>query len=339
MAETQHLLTPAQEAFLRKHLTGFDPTRWAVTEAGQAGSDRRFIRISAPGQPSESRVLVVWDSRDPDWPRFLGVVDELGPHTPALPRISGYDTEHGLILEEDLGTATLHVSCAGADAQTVARLYRTVVEQLAAWHRLDPKLSPTISSRAMDRETFLWESAYFATHCVTEYCGCERMLETPWEKERAELADACAALPRVCMHRDFQSENVMLTEGGVRFVDFQGARLGPAHYDLASLLYDPYASYLEGEMVGELYRDYVRAGGTDDPRAFRVCAVQRLMQALGAYGNLGLHKNKERYLAYIPLALRRLKGVLDGCGEYPVIRDAVTGCLEKCSGRRQGKGA
>jgi aminoglycoside/choline kinase family phosphotransferase len=276
-------------------------------------------------------VLILWDSHDPDWERFAGLVQELGPVCGALPEVYARDERHGLVLEEDLGAVTLHRACVGASAESVVAAYSAVLQELVAWQALAPVRSPSISSRALDEEVFLWESSYFARHCVTEFFGCERFLGPEWEKQRTALASLAGSLPRVCTHRDFQSENVMLHEGRVRFVDFQGARLGPAGYDLASLLYDPYARYLDRALVSQLLERYASLSPSYDPHAFHLCALQRLMQALGAYGNLGIHKGKERYRAYVPVALPRLLAVLEECDEFPAIRDVVSACAEKLS--------
>jgi len=42
----------------------------------------------------------------------------------------------------------------------------------------------------------------------------------------------------------------------------------------------------------------------------RLCAMQRLMQALGAYSFLGLIKGHKHFLKYVPDALRSLRAVV-----------------------------
>jgi aminoglycoside/choline kinase family phosphotransferase len=144
------------------------------------------------------------------------------------------------------------------------------------------------------------------------------------------LAVAASALPRTFIHRDFQSENILLTNSKIRFVDFQGARLGPPAYDVASLLFDPYVDALTEDLSARLFAYYsslplrVRV----DKHTFHLCAVQRLMQALGAYGNLSIHKGKERYRKFVPLALKRLRGVMEKLPEFKAMARVVDGCVE-----------
>jgi aminoglycoside/choline kinase family phosphotransferase len=313
------VLTPAQISFLGVHISGFSPEGWEVESAGCAGSDRRFVRVRRQTPPHLAFVLVVWNSGDADWARFIAVEREVRPQVDFLPVLYAYDEKHGMILEEDLGARTLHAHVRAPEIATeeISDAYSRVVNALTEWQAMDPAASPAIAARAMDEEMFLWESDYFARHCVTEFFGREDLLDEKWDRERREIARRAAALPRVCIHRDFQSENILLQDRRVRFVDFQGARLGPAGYDLASLLYDPYVNCLDAARIEDLLQHY-RATSPHElsDEAFRTCAVQRLMQALGAYGNLSIHKGKEWYRAYVPIALKRLTGVVAGREEF-----------------------
>jgi aminoglycoside/choline kinase family phosphotransferase len=313
-------LTPAQNAFIEEHIPGFNGGTWNVSLAGQAGSQRLFYRITEPKTGGQSYILVIWDGKDEDWPRFLSIPCELSPHIDVLPSILHHDDRHGLILEEDLGSDTIKIVCDRGEAkEAVESLYRRVIESLVAWHKLDIRLSTTIASRALDFETFMWETDYFARRFVVDFCGAERLLNSAWEKERKTLAAETAALPKTFVHRDFQSENILTSGGRIKFVDFQGARLGPPEYDLASLLYDPYCGFLDDSFVSRLYDWYNRLAvkTATDRRTFDLCAIQRLMQALGAYGNLSIHHGKTRYRAFVPVALGRLCGVLERLPEFP----------------------
>jgi aminoglycoside/choline kinase family phosphotransferase len=113
----------------------------------------------------------------------------------------------------------------------------------------------------------------------------------------------------------------MINEGTAWLIDFQGMRYGLAQYDLASLLHDPYVALTSDERCELLafYKKRLEQNGTpvdsDFDEIFRWCALQRLMQALGAYGFLGLKKNRPDFLAHTPVALRSLLEVasaLDG---------------------------
>ena len=161
-------------------------------------------------------------------------------------------------------------------------------------------------------------------------CTLQTLLNQDWEVERENLADKAASLPLVCLHRDFQSENIVLHNGALKFVDYQGARLGAAEYDLASLLFDPYVSVLNDDLRNRLFDYYVQTSGRSVTReTFCTAAIQRLCQALGAYGNLSLHKNKEHYKQFIPLALFQLLPLLDETQDYPQLKQIIKKCCSK----------
>jgi hypothetical protein len=330
-------LTPAQTGFLKKAIPSFGPASWAITPAGHAGSDRTFVRVKSY-TTKESYILIIWDSSDHDWARFISIQRDVSPLVPFLPGIFSSDDGHGLILEEDLGALTLKKYCASGavtDA-SVEVMYKKVLDALVQWQGLDPGVSSTISARDMDIEMFLWESEYFTLHCVREYFGLDRLVSSAWEKERQRIAVEAAGFPKVCIHRDFQSENIMLRDERIRFVDYQGARRGPAAYDVASLLLDPYVAKLTPALSTRLLDYYLSiAPACVTGQSFRICALQRLMQALGAFGNLSIHKGKEWYRDYIPVALQRLRPLARETTPFPSLEEIVNACLDACGQKKQ----
>jgi len=127
------------------------------------------------------------------------------------------------------------------------------------------------------------------------------------------------------MHRDFQSRNIMLKQNDCYFIDFQGGRIGPIQYDLASLLIDPYVE-LPGhvqDLLAGYCADAIRAMiPTDTDRflqCYRYCRITRNLQALGAFGYLTRVKKKGYFKDYIPAAVRTLLASLTALGksEFP----------------------
>lgn len=329
--QTEHIeISPAQHSFLSEAIDSFSTETWAIELAGRAGSQRYFLRVS---RGDTSFILIVWDSKDEDWQRFLHIGRNRVASNGLLPEIYRDDARHGLILEEDLGSVTLKRYCNATQRgrYDIERIYQATLDALIAWQTSPMGANPVVAARSMDRKLLLWETAYFARFCVTDYCACESLLTPLWEEERLRLARTAASLPRVVMHRDFQSENVMVHKGTIRFVDFQGARLGPAEYDLASLLFDPYCLWVDDAMRSELLQYYRRKVPENETShaALTVCGAQRLMQALGAYGNLSLHKGKEWYSAFIPFALERLAAILTQSGEFPAMAAVALACLDR----------
>ncbi len=183
---------------------------------------------------------------------------------------------------------------------------------------------------------YRWEQKYFFENCIGRYfedlhdpAKVARLAASPvWDA----IAEKLAAWPRVLVHRDFQSQNILIHEEHAHLIDFQGLRPGLAHYDLASLLYDPYVRLTGGER-GELVDFYLALGHRSDlgetraafDEVYRLCALQRLMQALGAYGYLGLVKGRDQFLGHVAPALASLREVAADVPHLEEFRAMLTG--------------
>jgi aminoglycoside/choline kinase family phosphotransferase len=162
---------------------------------------------------------------------------------------------------------------------------------------------------------YRWEQNYFFENCLGRIFSVdeESQRELASLPALAEIAEGLAESPRVLVHRDFQSQNIIVRAGHAHLIDFQGMRPGLAEYDLASLLFDPYVE-LSGAEREELCCYYIERRGPRSTGQVRktlpLCAMQRLMQALGAYGFLGLVKGHRHFLAHVPAALDSLRNVV-----------------------------
>ncbi|MBU2550382.1 MAG: phosphotransferase [Proteobacteria bacterium] len=279
------------------------------------GSDRVFWRV---GADRESAVLV----RGPDRAENRAY-ERIGRHLwrrdLQTPEFYAVDQSAGLFLIEDLGRTALFDVAGSADRVELERTYREVVRLLAAFHRrgldgFDPEWC--YQTRNYDRALIIErETGYFISAFVEGWLGMSRP-DPGLDEEFGRLAEAAlSGMETVLMHRDFQSRNVMIRNGHPRLVDFQGARLGPPGYDLASLIYDPYVG-LGSDLRGELIERYVEERAPDgllDRRTFErslpALAACRLMQALGAYGHLGRVKGKPFFTQHIPSAVAGLEGL------------------------------
>ena len=294
----------------------------SIAPIEKGGSERRFYRVR---MGSRSLILVKYnDQREENrhYVRIAEVLDALGVRTP---KIYFHDEAQGLIWMEDLGEHDLW-SYRGEPWPVRRAYYQSALEEAFRLHdRGWDGLSrfPFTLQIEFDAALYRWEQKYFFDHCVGGYFGnlgdpakIDGLTSSPvWES----IAEKLAAWPRVLVHRDFQSQNILVHDGHAHLIDFQGLRPGLAHYDLASLLYDPYVR-LHAPERRELLDFYLGLGRRHDlgktraefDEIYRLCALQRLMQALGAYGFLGLMRGKPEFLTHIPVALASLREVAGG---------------------------
>lgn len=227
-----------------------------------------------------------------------------GVRVPEVLCTADYGQGRGACLVRDLGSTDL-LSLKSAPWPIRKAAYAKALQALIPLHRLQPdwELQP-----GFDSAMYRWEQSYFAEHLIGRHLGMDSAVFTA-HPALQQMADELAALPRVPVHRDCQSQNIMLHEGQAWLIDFQGMRPGRAEYDIASLIYDPYMDFSAQESA-ELLDLYSELNGSaPDPHTLAACAMQRLMQALGAFANIGHNQHKEWYLNLIPTGLRKLRQV------------------------------
>ena len=299
----------------RRRLPAFSEGEIQIAPIEKGGSDRRFYRVSCA--PEQSLILVKYNLDRAENRHYVRIAEFLMEHGIAVPEIYFHDPEEGLIWIEDLGESDLFSF--REDTWLVrGALYRSALDEIAKlhdlpqteWSELDGEMPPEFNAAL-----YRWEQNYFFENCLGRIFGvnAEGQRELASLPALTEIADQLAALPRVLVHRDFQSQNIIARAGHAYLIDFQGMRPGLAEYDVASLLFDPYVQLPSAERE-ELCSYYIEHRGLRSieqmHKTLRFCAMQRLMQALGAYGFLGLVKGHRDFLAHIPAALDSLRNVV-----------------------------
>ncbi|MDY3922156.1 MAG: phosphotransferase [Hallerella porci] len=291
------------------------------TLAGSAGSGRKYYRVS---DGEKTAILQTNASANEDFEHFVSFGKSFSAFSLPTPEIYAVDEESAQILMQDMGEQTLlsQVVKDGAPISGSARvLYPVVIDALIRWQVSSPKFflsRPDIAARRFDYAALKWETDYFKTNYLQKKKG---IAEIPQVVENffATLACMVDTHPKVLMHRDFQSQNVMVRSSSeVGFVDFQGARRGSLFYDIASLLWDPYVSLPEEMVVDffdEWFRDYPLVSESFSREEawtlFLQAALQRLMQAMGAFCFLLTEKKIESFEQYIEPGKKRLLRVLE----------------------------
>jgi len=286
------------------------------------GSSRRFWRVGRASQ--ESWIVVapagVSTAERNESRAAWHIANHLWGKGVPVPRPLAWDEESGLLLMEDLGDIRLHdlVRAKPAECGQQARtreLYRQTLDQLALMQcRGAEGFDPAWcwDTPRYDLELMITrESNYF----LNAFCQgfLDRDIAEPVREELGDIARQAAVAPAdFFLHRDFQCRNIMVKAGEVRFIDFQGGRLGPLGYDPASLLIDPYAG-LSAEVQEELLSGYILSLTALYPLneanfrlQYRLLAVQRNLQIIGAFAFLSQVRGKAFFRAYLPPAVDSL---------------------------------
>ena len=248
---------------------------------------------------------IYWTDQRADNNSFLPAAHGLakaGIRVPAIWAETSLPDNCGACLVQDLGTTDI-LSLRDTPWSTRRQAYAAAFSTLLPFYDLQPdwQLQPPF-----DAALYRWEQEYFAEHFIARHCGGDAASFLAHPALQA-MADWLAELPRVPVHRDCQSQNIMLHNGHAWLIDFQGMRYGRQEYDLASLLYDPYMALSEDER-NELLRLWEQVAGRPvDPAIYAACAMQRLMQALGAFANIGYNQQRDWYLKLIPTGVDALR--------------------------------
>ncbi len=300
----------------RLHFPRFEEAEVKITPLEKGGSGRKFYRVQFSAE--QSIILVKYTPARGENRRFVAIARFLVEREIRAPRIHFHDPAECLIWMEDLGESDLW-SYRNESWSVRRPLYESALADAVKLHRVPRPASAEIRRRLsaqFNAELYRWEQSYFFENCLGRHFGVEEetlreLSELPALKE---IATRLATFPRVLVHRDFQSQNIIIRKGEAYLIDFQGMRPGLAEYDLASLLYDPYVHLtgVERTELFDFYRTEAEASDSAFAEKFRLCAMQRLMQALGAYGYLGLVKESAGFLAHIPTAVGSLGAVLSG---------------------------
>ncbi|MBN1449130.1 MAG: phosphotransferase [Bacteroidetes bacterium] len=302
---------------------GVEPER--VMRLKGDASDRMIYRLSAPAHS----VIGIVGPNPAENRAFIGFARSFRAEGLPVPEIYATDDSERCYLEEDLGDVTLAIwqeqpqvrsnpPIGGEDREQkdpVIGMYTRVLEtllrfQVDAADALDYDLC--YQTREFGHEAMEFDLCYFRQMYL------ERLVRIHWDREVFErggstLVQSLLAADRsYFLYRDFQSRNIMIRDGAPWFIDFQSGRRGALHYDIASLLYDSRGGLDDTDrmLLLEGYLDALETRVAIDRHAFLRFfdgfALLRLMQALGAFGNIGLNKGKPEYLDLIPSRLAAL---------------------------------
>ena len=279
-----------------------------LTPASADASFRRYFRATF-----SDRTMIVMDAppEHEDCQPFLHVArlfEQAGTH---VPHVYAHDLEQGFLLLSDLGNTTYLQALTPENARPLygAATDALIQIQLAS----QPDELPPYDEALLLREMRLFPEWYISKHLnITLTPAQNAKLETVF----ARIVANNLAQPRVYVHRDYHSRNLMLTEPNPGIIDFQDAVYGPITYDLASLFKDAYIKWEEPEIIDHLigYWQKARSAGlpvSDDFGQFywdfEWMGAQRHIKVLGIFARLCHRDGKDGYLKDIPLVMSYLR--------------------------------
>lgn len=306
-------------------LAGDASTRYYFRAYYPDGQTRILMLQAHPGQNEEASFL--------DVQRFL---ENLGL---PVPRVYGHHPDEGLIVLEDLGDDLLETVVQRDDEAQIRALYFEAVDLLVRMrHAINASSARCVAfDLAFDEAKLMQEMDFFLTHFVRGLAAIEPSSEAS-ENLHNFFSTICRRLaeePRIFAHRDYHARNLLLHEGRLVMIDFQDARMGPAQYDLASLLRDSYVTLPE-DFIQELIDRYMEGAGESGTSSrerfqyiFDVMSLQRNIKALGTFGYQAHARGSKRYLSSIPRTAgyvdRNIRRYSEFSGFRSVVADLITG--------------
>ncbi len=280
-----------------------------------AGSHRRYYRMAG----GDYRCIGVYGPDHLENRAFLEFTKHFRSIGLNVPDLLAEDTDGGVYLIQDLGDRTLkdEIDLNRKEGDYPARIiphYRNALEHLLRFQvegHVGLDYTHCVPRQVFDRQSILWDLNHFKYYFL-QLLGIafdEQALEDDFHSLAAFLT---LAGQEHFMYRDFQSRNIMIHEGDLYFVDYQGGRRGALQYDVASILYESRVNLSPGlrEELLEYYLESLLKKTGIRPEVFREhydgYVLIRILQAMGAYGIRGIVEGKPLFLQSIPYAIRNL---------------------------------
>jgi len=308
---------------------GWTPENTSAHFLGARGSERSFWRLSDGTQSVIAVQYALTRAENARYSNHAELLATAGVPVPAV-KLDLPDT-HVLLLE-DCGDDSLQQRMQRKVHLQDEQWYEATVKALARFHQEGTRLvreRKTELESPFDASLYAWEHRLFEEHLLNHRYGYDA-LPAEVAVELKQISEKLLKMKQVLIHRDFQSSNVLFKKDKPVFIDFQGMRMGAGAYDLASLLYDPYVK-LDKALRTKVALCYLKAfpGNSDAVEFVREGAIQRLVQALGAYGRLA-RVGQSQFSQYILPALENLLEVADACE-----LDALGGLVEELIAREK----
>lgn len=304
-----------------------------------SGSNRKYYRLT---NGSETMVGVVGTSAEENI-AFIEMSKHFTSKGLPVPKFIGASDDNLLYLQEDLGDTLLfdyikkgrQTRLFGSGEKNM--LHKTI-ELLPKFQVIGAQgfdFSVCYPQPEFNKRSVLWDLNYFK-YCFLKPVGLD-FQENRLEDDFDTLADSLLAVSsETFMYRDFQSRNVMIKDENPYFIDYQGGRKGPVHYDVASFLWQAKAQY-GSELRDDLLNTYLKSlkkymdfEEAEFRATLDLFILFRLLQVLGAYGFRGYFEKKPHFLQSIPYAMENLRELMLHADftTFPYLRQVLNEMLD-----------
>ena len=286
------------------------------------GSDRIIIRIKSDDKTTAIGII---NKHLEENKAFLEFAGNFLSHKLKVPKIYGISDDLTCYLMEDLGDLTLYDYRKKKDPQKkkigkeVLEYYKQAIIDL---QKFQVEAAKTINYglcyqfNEFAAKNIEYDLNYFKTRFLKNFYK-EKLEANKLETDLKFLKSKLLEIPReYFLYRDFQSRNIMIKKGKLYYIDFQSGRKGALQYDLASLLFDAKANipqnkreFLLDYYVKNLKKKY-KIDTSNFKEYFWYFTIIRILQAMGAYGYLGIAKGKKKFLESVPYALKNINMLL-----------------------------
>jgi N-acetylmuramate 1-kinase len=299
-------------------------------------STREYFRI--PWTGSSAVVAVYPEPFDPDFHPFLDVTRLFIEAKLPVPDMLDIDGSLGIIVQEDLGDRQLfqvYEAVSEDERSEYVEKAISLIADIQSATELAYQRKSIASKLAFDEAKLSWELDFFFEHYFKSLRK-EDLKHAEEAELKAEMNDIAAELssrPRVLCHRDYHASNLMVDKkGNLRIVDHQDARMGPATYDLVSLLLDrqkepPPLSEMREYRLYFLEERQKRGLDTIDPDdlsyEFRLMTVQRGLKAIGTFSYQTALCGRTHYAQFIEPTFQIVLQAIEWLERFPALRSAI----------------
>ena len=301
----------------------------SIEDLPTSGSNRKYYRL----QSNNISLIGVHGESVDENRAFICLARHFLGRGLNVPEVLAVSDDEMFYIQQDLGDTILFDTIKGGrltgvfSHQEKELLHKTIYSladfQIKGAQELDFSICYPLSE--FNLRSVMWDLNYFK-YSFLKTTGMdfrEDLLENDFEKLASTLLEDKSD---TFMYRDFQSRNVMLVDSSPYFIDFQGGRKGPIHYDVASFLWQAKANF-SSDLREELIKTYITSLGkykqvdeSEFKYRLRQFVLFRTLQVLGAYGFRGYFEKKPHFIQSVPFALNNLRELLrEGFSEYPYL--------------------